>query len=480
MCEFPSSGYNVTPGAYRIQNRANILSNISKIASFYSEASYGQLSLSFTVMPSTYLANREMSYYGASDNYGNELGDTLIREMITKAGVSKGTGAGQYDAVIVLHAGYGNESTSSGGDIWSALYSLTTTNGFTEGMIASELEGSGASPLGVYCHEMGHQLGLPDLYATDGRSNPSRIGGWCLMDMGTWLNNGFNPSHPSAWCKQTLGWATPSSISGAVSSINLVPAETTASLLKLDIPTATDQTKEYFLIEYRSKTAGAFDRSLPGEGVLIWHIDEGTIDGTTLNDRYQMNTVNNYTHSTVDLVPADSSHPMDNNGDSTDPWPGIKNVFSTPDSDPYNGQVSGINSTGFAFASGQVNFYVTQIAASNNVSIDKALNYPNPSGPDYPVNPVKPNGTLTTLVFHFTRAPQDMNVVIYNMAGEKIKSVAREMLLFSAAPSGNYRWVYEYDWNGRNDEGEEVAPGLYFYRVNADGKIKVGKLAVAR
>ena len=54
------------------------------------------------------------------------------------------------------------------------------------------------------------------------------------------------------------------------------------------------------------------------------------------------------------------------------------------------------------------------------------------------------------------------------------------VLLFSAAPSGNYRWVYEYDWNGRNDEGEEVAPGLYFYRVNADGKIKVGKLAVAR
>ncbi|MFI8889499.1 immune inhibitor A domain-containing protein [Streptomyces paradoxus] len=63
--------------------------------------------------------------------------------------------------------------------------------------------------LGVYAHEYGHDLGLPDHYDTAGGENST--GFWTLMSSGSWLGKGKNeigdlPGDMTAWDKMQLGW----------------------------------------------------------------------------------------------------------------------------------------------------------------------------------------------------------------------------------------------------------------------------------
>ncbi|WP_415952118.1 immune inhibitor A domain-containing protein [Streptomyces sp. KLOTTS4A1] len=63
--------------------------------------------------------------------------------------------------------------------------------------------------LGVFAHEYGHDLGLPDLYDTAGGDNST--GYWTLMSSGSWLGDGKDsiggmPGDMTAWDKLQLGW----------------------------------------------------------------------------------------------------------------------------------------------------------------------------------------------------------------------------------------------------------------------------------
>jgi immune inhibitor A len=64
--------------------------------------------------------------------------------------------------------------------------------------------------LGVFAHEYGHDLGLPDHYDTSYRGENS-TGFWTLMSSGSWLGNGKDsigdmPGEMTAWDKLQLGW----------------------------------------------------------------------------------------------------------------------------------------------------------------------------------------------------------------------------------------------------------------------------------
>ena len=82
--------------------------------------------------------------------------------------------------------------------------------------------------------------------------------------------------------------------------------------------------KEYFLLESRQRVL--YDRTLPGEGLLVYHVDEG-IDGNA-----------NENHPFVKLLEADGLnhlHDGANRGDTGDPYPGSsKNVALTSESNP--------------------------------------------------------------------------------------------------------------------------------------------------
>ena len=63
--------------------------------------------------------------------------------------------------------------------------------------------------LGVFAHEFGHDLGLPDLYDTAGGDNGT--GFWTVMSAGSWLNRGGDsigtlPDYMDPWSKLFLGW----------------------------------------------------------------------------------------------------------------------------------------------------------------------------------------------------------------------------------------------------------------------------------
>ncbi len=464
---FPSAG-TTTSGSPTIQNYTNIIGYIAAMRRFYKEVSYNTLDLQFSYFPSTFpvpsafMADNAMEFYGDP-----ERGDVLIREAITKAGINKLN----FDGVMVARAGLGNESTTNNGDIHSAFYVWSpAVNGFTEGFLVPEFQRN-ASPFGVYCHEMGHQLGLPDLYATDGRKMPSQVGVWCLMDMGTWANNGTNPSHPSAWCKQLLGWVAPLEVTTGNHSINVV--SNSSDVIRIPIPTADNPANEYFLVEYRRSDASFYDKGLPGSGVLIWHINDSI--GTIAN-----NDVNNYAIKRVDLEEADNSDPSANYGDSTDPWPGQKGVFASPQSDAYNGKLSGITVGGFELFTLYASFSIDRILAAPTLALLKSVNYPNPAGRNY-FHP-RP-GVMTTINFQMTRPPTSLNLAIYNISGDRIKNIEKNSLsvrMSAAGGSTDNKWVYEYDWDGRDESHSPVAPGIYLYRIRADGQVKVGKMVVER
>ncbi len=63
--------------------------------------------------------------------------------------------------------------------------------------------------LGVFAHEFGHDLGLPDLYERRGGENATAF--WTLMSSGSWLGHGKDaigttPGHMGPWEKLVLGW----------------------------------------------------------------------------------------------------------------------------------------------------------------------------------------------------------------------------------------------------------------------------------
>lgn len=120
--------------------------------------------------------------------------------------------------------------------------------------------------ISVFCHEFGHMLGLPDLYARPENPGSEGLDQWCAMS--NQAGNG-RPQHFSAWPKEKLGWVKPVVIDPAVKQkIALAPIETSPKECVKVLARADGS--EYFLLEYRAKKG--FDASLPAEGLVIWRV----------------------------------------------------------------------------------------------------------------------------------------------------------------------------------------------------------------
>ncbi len=235
---------------------------------------------------------------------------------------------GYVDAFIVVHAGPGAEVTGSAGDIWSHKWTLEGGAYDADGTkIYAYLTVPEDAKVGVCCHELGHLLfGFPDLYDTDNSSEG--IGNWCLMAGGSWNGNGDIPAHPSAWCKAQQEWVTVQAPTSNV-QVNVEDVKTSHTVYRLwkDGGAST----EYFLLENRQRTL--FDRNLPGDGLLVWHVDEAI--GSNSDEA----------HYKVALEQADAREDLEagnNRGDGGDPYPGTSgntsfHATSTPNSKSYGG-----------------------------------------------------------------------------------------------------------------------------------------------
>lgn len=130
--------------------------------------------------------------------------------------------------------------------------------------------------IAVITHELGHVLGLPDLYHALGSITPDNrrwvVGCWTLMAAGTWgCGAGApvpRPPHMGAWEKEQLGWANVLEVGDLTDFTATLPAVQGSNQV-LRIPVKNG---EYFLVEYRPNTG--WDRHLPAGGLLIYHVDE--------------------------------------------------------------------------------------------------------------------------------------------------------------------------------------------------------------
>ena len=356
---------------------SNLLFNTSpgakSMATYYTEVSYGK----FTVASGPSGVRGWYTVPNTHDFYGGDLNSSIkdtnaalfVRHAVLAA-IANGydfspydqDGDGKVDVVNIVHAGAGQEVVGADtNNIWSHRFSLssaniapvTNANGLVidDYVIQPELSGNGSTTtpikVGVFVHEHGHALGLPDLYDSDYSSEG--IGNWSGMSFGANLSGGATPAHFDAWCKMKLGWVTPINYTLNSQNVEFPCAATSSFAARLWKDGVAGS--QYYLVENRFRTN--FDSAIPSDGLLIWHIDESKSNNKS--EWYPGRT--NSGNYLVALVQADgqfhmenTNSPSSNQGDGGDPFPGTSNnrlfdYSSSPNSRAYNtGTTPGYNS----------------------------------------------------------------------------------------------------------------------------------------
>ena len=107
-------------------------------------------------------------------------------------------------------------------------------------------------------------------------------------------------------------------------------------------------------------------------------------------------------------------------------------------------------------------FIVTDMSTASNVEIPNGYilyqNYPNPFNP------------ATTIAYNIP-ANATVNITIYDMIGRRIKTLIKN------EQATGYRTVV---WDGCNDAGLPVSPGLYLYTIKAGNYVQTKKMVLLK
>ena len=324
---------------------------------FYTDNSYGGFDFTGDVTVKWFRAPHPMAGYycnadgipGTADDHGMGGGDKsvagLIRDVVELSdpeidfSLYDNDNDGYIESVFFVHAGPGAESSGNPDHIWShrSWVVVPTQDGVTVSDYTTEPE---SGTIGVFVHEFGHVMGIPDLYDTDYSS--SGVGDWSVMASGSWLPNGqgTTPANFDAWTKVTLGFVDPVVITqnDLLNNPFEIPRVADNPVI-YKLTTENNPRWEYFLVENRQQVLN--DRHIPGDGLLIWHIDEAR----TSNAREGEGPKNDGPHYLVtveeanclshgwpfwddDQVPGSFQLERQSyyNGDPGDPFPGRNNV----------------------------------------------------------------------------------------------------------------------------------------------------------
>nr|WP_200865963.1 immune inhibitor A domain-containing protein [Thalassobacillus devorans] len=217
--------------------------NLVSMKQYYEQQSGGSYTVDGTVA-GWYTAEHPAAYYGGNVPVpdGNDAKPReLVYEALAKAGADPNVDLSEYDVwdrddydgdgvynepdgiidhLMVIHAGVGEEAGGGnlGGDaIWSHRWNLGGLIAVPGGTSDSDRFGGllGAydytiepedGAAGVFIHEYGHDLGLPDEYDTQYTGAGEAVAYWSVMASGSWAGDigGTEPPGFSAYAKEML------------------------------------------------------------------------------------------------------------------------------------------------------------------------------------------------------------------------------------------------------------------------------------
>ncbi len=227
------------------------------VTQVYDEMSQGRLRVEGDVMDWTQLDRDDTWYEGTTsglDNTDAHIGELIFSTLSARDGAvdfgrfdndgpdgvpNSGDDDGYVDLAMFVHSEGGGECGSE--NIWSHrwTYRAWPRSGGAP-FVTNDVRANGGpiliddyaivpglgcdsqtvNDIGIFCHEIGHAFGLPDLYDLNGGG--AGLGHWCLMASGNW-NTPQTPAHMSAWCKQQLGWVETVIVEWRDTPLNVAP-----------------------------------------------------------------------------------------------------------------------------------------------------------------------------------------------------------------------------------------------------------------
>jgi hypothetical protein len=168
----------------------------------------------------------------------------------------------------------------------------------------------------------------------------------------------------------------------------------------------------------------------------------------------------------------DTSQAGSHYGDGGDPFPGSTsntsfNAVSSPSSDSYTSgtsfvSVDNINVVGDTIQADLMVGFAAGIEDEEDPSLPYGLelsqNYPNPFNP-------------STVISLSAEAPARIRLEVYNSIGQRVKT-----LFDGVIGSG----VSEFEWDGRNESGNQVASGVYFYRLSQKDHVQTRRMVLLK
>ena len=353
----------------RIANEENFSSGDFKgsMRDYFYAQSEGQFELTFDVVGPVEVANNS-SYYGSNDSSGNDkYPATMVIEALKLADSQVNyanydwDGDGEVEQVYVVYAGKGEADGGAANTIWPHEWELSSAATYGDGSGAQTLDGvtintyacggelngttGSVAGIGTMCHEFSHCLGYPDFYDTD-YSGGQGMGYWDLMDSGSYNDDGYQPAGFTSYERWVAGWKEPIELTSTTQVDNMKALQDNGS--NTYIIYNSGNSNEYFLLENRQQKG--WDQSLPGEGLLILHVDysasawsSNTPNDTPSHQRMTWIAADNkYQYTTYDGVKYYTEEGMAN-----DPFPyGSVDAFgesTTPAAKLFNKNAGGTN-----------------------------------------------------------------------------------------------------------------------------------------
>jgi M6 family metalloprotease-like protein len=430
---------------------------------------------------------------------------------------------GYVDVLWVVHAGRGGEEENPnyGNWIWSHSSSLSgwstyyTTNDDRVGMPGTKVRinkyiimpektlysGAGNNMIGcgVFCHEFGHAVGLPDLYDVALASNGIEgqgLGLFSLMAAGSWGGNYSSGARPTAldvWSRRYLGWVSPIRVTNnnryTVKGIMATADSSSYKLARL----GSDTTRQYWLIENRYKngigpvSTVKWDSLLYGQGLLVYHIDTTYTSGTYASTNHVNSNSTNGTSRNRPYGVALEETDMTSAGYRSELWNSTNYGEAV---DVWNsGTQTSFDSTGTAYPVTYLNGTDSTTAVSRTITAIRAIPAASaamvcslfvgvPTGVEgqpqtgivpqafvlnnsYP-NPAKGEITISYQLPRAGRATLE----IYNMVGQLVQRFD-----LGYQPAG----THHQSWNSA-----QSLPGVYFFRLQSGAYSSTKKMVVVK